>query len=264
MNQTNEVKTLGKMDVLILFVLLAFTSAGTAGLVAVASVESGLLLIVRQVAAVCFTDGVILYWAHRRMKLPDAKQRELANYAMWAGVGVVLLFTVAYGAESVLLDGAQGYFVDAGLGVMPLGDFIGFAVSVILGAQAAGTLGLILYIEQLDPRVKMALLKKEAEDAIAQKQLQDYKTAQEAISGTVGQARALAALRTQLDALGYSEREREALVRVAVNRIQDNRADGITALPAQGVPLFAANLETDAVQGGASPSAFFESKPRKK
>lgn len=220
------IKTLGVLDWLMLGILLIFTSAGTFGLVQITTASDGLALLVRQAAAVGFTDGIILYWHNRRMKYEDAEQRKLATFALWAGVVVVLLFTVIYGAESVLLggDGLKAYALDIFNTRVPLSELLGFTVTVILGLQAAGTLALILYIEQLNPHAKMLLEQRKAEGEINKQQLTDYRTAQKTIAGVVGQAKAITALRSQLAALGYNERESEILVRAAMQRIAESKA----------------------------------------
>lgn len=226
MDNKNNTQTLGVLDWLVLGVLLVFTSAGTFGLVQITSTSDGLALLVRQAAAVCFTDGIILYWHNRRTKYEDETQRNYATYALWLGVVVVLLFTVIYGAESVLLGdgGLKTYDVNIFNMSVPLSELLGFIVSVILGMQAAGTLALILYIEQLNPRAKMLIEQRKAESEINKKQLKDYRTAQEAISGVVGQAQAITALREQLNTLGYNERETEMLVHAAIEKIADTKA----------------------------------------
>jgi len=235
-------QTLGVLDWLVLGILLVFTSAGTFGLVQITSTSDGMALLVRQVAAVGFTDGIILYWHNRRTKYEDSEQRKYATNAMWAGVVTVLIFTVIYGAESVLLGdgGLKEYNLSIFNATVPLSEFLGFIVTVILGVQAAGTLALILYIEQLNPHAKMLIEQRKAEGEINAKQLVDYRTAQKAISGVVGQAQAITALRSQLSALGYSERETETLVRAAMDKIADSKADNSgTGLPVKddGVPV---------------------------
>lgn len=83
-----------KTDKLILVLLLAFTAFGTAGLVDIITVDNGLPLLIRQIAAVGFTDGCVLYWHGRRNQYRDSEQRKWANIMLWAGVGVVLFFTL--------------------------------------------------------------------------------------------------------------------------------------------------------------------------
>lgn len=226
---SKKVNGLGVLDWLVLGVLLVFTSAGTFGLVEITSTSGGLTLLVRQIAAVLFCDGSILYWHNRRTVYEDETQRLLANIALWTGVVVVLLFTVIYGAESVLLGegGLKDTMVLLGSDtVLPLSELLGFTVTAILGMQAAGTLGLILYIEQLNPSAKMIVEQRKAEGEINKRQLIDYRTAQVAISGVVGQAQAITALREQLNTLGYNEREVETLVQAALERIAGTKATG--------------------------------------
>jgi hypothetical protein len=249
--------TLGVLDWLVLGILLAFTSAGTFGLVQITAASDGLSLLIRQVTAVCFTDGIILYWHNRRTKYEDTEQRKYATYAMWAGVVTVLIFTVIYGAESVLLDGGlKLYKVTMFNMAVPLSELLGFTVTVILGLQAAGTLALILYIEQLNPRAKMLIEQRKAESEINKQQLTDYKTAQNTIAGVVGQAKAITALRSQLTALGYNERETEILVRAAMQKIADSK---MIELPDTGsVPV------SNGTGGGSLAENFFGTKARNK
>lgn len=221
-----KVGGLGWLDWFVLGVLLVFTSAGTAGMVAITSNVTGLALLLRQAAAVCFTDGILIYWQNRRGTYADETQRTYATRALWVSVSVVLLFTVSYGIESVLLGagGVAEYTVDAFGAVMPLAELLGFTVSVVLGLQAAGTLALILYIEQLNPSAKMLIAQRQAEGEINERQLADYATAQKSIAGVVGQAQAMVALRAQLAELGYNEKDAEVLVNLAMQKIQNSKA----------------------------------------
>lgn len=242
MDNKKNTQTLGVLDWLVLGILLIFTSAGTFGLVQITSTSDGFALLIRQLAAVGFTDGIILYWHNRRTQYEDAEQRKYATYAMWAGVVTVLIFTVIYGAESVLLGdgGLKSYTLDLFNTRIPLSELLGFIVTVILGVQAAGTLALILYIEQLNPHAKMLLEQRKAEGEINAKQLADYRTAQKSIAGVVGQAQAITALRTQLEALDYNEREIELLVNAAMQKIAESKADNSgTGVPVNkgGVPV---------------------------
>lgn len=220
-----------KTDILILIILLAFTSLGTAGLVELVTADNGLPLLIRQFAAVGFTDGVIIYWHTRRNQYKDREQRKWANRMLWASVGVVLFFTLVYGGLSAMggsewMNDTMKPLAIAGMEFMvgTPAEITALFVDIVLGAQAAGTLAAILYIAQIDPETLKALQQKEAEEAIAKQQATDYKTAQQAIAPLVGQAQALNALREQLTAMGYNEKEREKMVSHALQTIQSGQA----------------------------------------
>lgn len=236
-----------KTDKFILVLLLAFTAFGTAGLVDLVTADNGLTLLIRQIAAVGFTDGCVLYWHKRRNEYKDKEQRKWANIMLWAGAGVVLFFTLVYGGLSALGDSAWMHnnmnpvtLAGMELFVGTPADITALLATAVIGVQAAGTLAAILYIAQIDPQAVQALQQKEAEEAIAKRQAADYKTAQEAIAPIVGQAQAINALRNQLTAMGYSERERENMVSLAEQSIQANKAsvtqNGVT-MPVNGVTI---------------------------
>ena len=227
-----------KMDKLIIGILLAFTAIGTAGLVDITTQAQGLTLVIRQLAAVGFTDGIILYWHKRQGEYKDTKQRTWAGRMLWASVAVVLLFTMIYGGLSVTASNEWMNTITKPLIVAGMELFAGtpaemvsLFVTVVIGLQAAGTLAAILYISQIDPETLKAIAQKEAEEAIAKQQQSDYRTAQKAIAPVVGTAQALAALRTQLTAMGYNERERERMVSLAAREIQAGKADAETVTP---------------------------------
>jgi hypothetical protein len=94
----------------------------------------------------------------------------------------------------------------------------------------------VLYIASLSPHAQMTLRQREAEQEVTERQLADYTTAQKTIAPIVGQAQAIAALRSQLAALDYNEREREKLVNLALSQIQESRAAN-TGTSIQPVPL---------------------------
>lgn len=243
-----------KTDKLILVLLLAFTAFGTAGLVDIITVDNGLPLLIRQIAAVGFTDGCVLYWHGRRNQYRDSEQRKWANIMLWAGVGVVLFFTLVYGGISALGDSTWMHnemrpFIIAGMELFTgtPAEVTALLVTAVIGLQAAGTLAAILYIAQIDPATLQSLQQKEAEEAIAKRQAADYKTAQEIIAPIVGQAQALTALRNQLTALGYTEKERERMVLLAAQNIQANKADvtpSSVTIPADGVTVPGAEVGT--------------------
>lgn len=210
--------------------ILLFTVGGTWELTALTSTMGGIALLARQSAAVLFSDGALLYWHFHKDKYPTAKQRQWAKGMMWESLALVLVFTIAYMLLSVMGDAWTGNVITVRLAGHPFAasvtEWLDVLVLFGLGLQAAGTLSVVLYIASLSPHAQMTLRQREAEQEVTERQLSDYETAQKTIAPIVGQAQAIAALREQLTALDYNEREREKLVNLALSQIQASRADG--------------------------------------
>lgn len=223
--------------------VLAFTVGGTWELTALTSSMGGIALLVRQAAAVLFSDGALLYWHFHKDNYPTDKQRTWARRMMWEALALVLAFTVAYMLLSVMGEAWTGNVITVHVAGHPftasVTEWLDVLVLFSLAIQAAGTLSVVLYIASLSPSAQMTLRQREAEQEVTERQLEDYQTAQRTIAPIVGQAQAIAALRSQLAALDYNEREREKLVNLALRQIQESRAaNNGTPMPTiQPVPL---------------------------
>lgn len=239
--------------------VLVFTVGGTWELTALTASMGGLALLVRQIAAVLFSDGALLYWHFHKDSYPTAKQRQWARWMMWEALALILAFSVGYMLLSVMGSAWAENIITVNLAGHPFAasvtEWLDMLVLFCLAGQAAGTLSVVLYIASLSPHAQMTLRQREAEQEVTERQLADYETAQKTIAPIVGQAQAVAALRSQLTALGYNERERERLVNLALSQIQDSRAansgtdvpvkqepvplrmDGLTALAREAVPV---------------------------
>lgn len=185
----------------------------------------GLVLTFRSILTVALTEGALVYWHNARSKYTNAEQRKLATIAMWVSLVIVTIFSGLYTLENVIFAGGMSTFeVNVNGEGVPLTVAVGYAMTGIIVIQIAGTLGLIFHIESLSPAARMAASLKEAEHSVQEKQLMAFKAAQSAVADTVGTAQALSALRAQLAALGYSERDIANLVVMAENKINAERA----------------------------------------
>lgn len=222
--------------------VLIFTVGGTWQLTALTSNMGGLALLVRQIAAVLFSDGALLYWHFHKDSYPTVKQRQWARFMMWEALALIFAFSVGYMLLSVMGTAWAGNVITVSIAGHPFAasvtEWLDVLVLFCLAGQAAGTLSVVLYIASLSPHAQMTLRQREAEQEVTERQLADYETAQKTIAPIVGQAQAIAALRSQLTALGYNERERERLVSLALSQIQESRAaNGGTAVPVNPLTL---------------------------
>jgi hypothetical protein len=240
MRQNKPDNGMSKWSWVMVGAVLVFTVGGTWELTALTSSMGGLALLVRQAAAVLFSDGALLYWHFHKDNYPTEKQRKWARGMMWEALALILAFTVAYMLLSVMGSAWSENVIMVRVAGHPFAasvtEWLDMLVLFGLAIQAAGTLSVVLYIASLSPHAQMTLRQREAEQEVTERQLADYTTAQKTIAPIVGQAQAIAALRSQLAALDYNEREREKLVNLALSQIQESRAAN-TGTSIQPVPL---------------------------
>lgn len=134
----------------IVYLIVAFTSITTVLLLA----DGSFMGFVRAVVSAAILDGLIAYWDGKRVTLKDKKQRNLSNGMMWAGIATMLLFAVGYGVEYFAPNNAMkpidlfGYEF-----VMTLTEFIIMLATSMIGAWVVITLGVVMYLKQIDPDI---------------------------------------------------------------------------------------------------------------
>jgi hypothetical protein len=208
--------------------ILIFTTMGTWEIVHLVSDVTGWALIIRQVAAVIFTDGALLYHHMHQERYPTERQRKISNTMLWESVAVVSALTVCYMLLSVLGDAwrSEMWSIEApGLTISATAvQWIDIVMLLFLAAQAIANLAALVRISQLSPESSQTLAERQAEQEVITQQLRDYRTAQRVIAPIVGQERALLATQHRLEELGYTPREIALIIAEARTHISDTRA----------------------------------------
>lgn len=217
-----------KNETWLMRVIVGFTSITTVMLLA----DGSLLGFIRGIVAAVILDGLIIYWDEKRVSLKDKTQREWSNRMMWAGVGIMFLFAAGYGVEVFApVDASQTVDLFGFLFSLTLTEAVLMLAASIIGAWVVLTLGVILYMRQIDPEVKADLERTKAiEESDKERRTEEteaYKTAMRVVNRTVGTEKAIRAFRENLKSTGYyTEFEIEQMVEDARREIQIAKTGG--------------------------------------
>lgn len=210
-------------------VIVGFTSLTTVMLLA----DGSFLGLLRGAVAAVILDGLIMYWDEKRVSLKDKTQRDWANGMMWAGVGIMFLFAAGYGVEIFApVDALQSVDIFGFSFTLTLTDAVLMLAASIMGGWVVLTLGVILYMRQIDPDVKADLERtkaiEESEKERRTEEAEAYKTAMRVVNRTVGTEKAIRAFKENLKSTGYyTEFEIEQMVEDARREIQISKTGGI-------------------------------------
>lgn len=230
----------------IVYLIVAFTSITTVLLLA----DGSFMGFVRAVVSAAILDGLIAYWDGKRVTLKDKKQRNLSNGMMWAGIATMLLFAVGYGVEYFAPNNAMkpidlfGYEF-----VMTLTEFIIMLATSMIGAWVVITLGVVMYLKQIDPDILNDLentkAMEEAEAARRKVEHEAYKTAMNVTSRSVGTEKALRMFRKNLEDMAcYKPFEIDEMVERAYREIEASRNGATPSAQPVQMRAFAADGQT--------------------
>lgn len=206
-----------KKDSWIVYIIVLLTSSTT-----VLTLWDGTLFgFLRGVGFAAVLDGSIIYWEGKGETLKDEKQRKLAVGMKWAAVGMLLIIAVAYVVTLfVPVDAAKNVNLFGMLFASTMRDVIHWSVFAMIGAWVVLTLGVVLYLREIDPDVIRERNRKKTVDDTekerAEKEDEAYRTAMKAIAEMTGYERGIAAFEKRLKGDGvYTPHEISQLVSIA-------------------------------------------------
>ena len=204
----------------ILYVLVFITSSTT-----VLTIYDGSFLgLLRGLGIAAVLDGSIIYHEHNANVLKDATQRKTSNAMKWAAIGFLLVIAVAYVLTLFVPVGAvQNVNLFGMKFASTMQEVVHWAVYAMIFAWVVLTLGVVVYLREIDPDVKRERERRIAEDE-AVKQQQDkedasFRTAMDAVAELTGTEKGLKQFEARLIASGYKEYERQQLLVIAKNKL---------------------------------------------
>lgn len=207
-----------KSEKWLIYPLIAFTSLTTIGLV----YDGSWFGFVRAVISAVILDGLVYYWAEKRVQLRDETQRTTANRMMWVGVFLIALFAMGYGARYVLPVSNFQDFPIAGFEVkVTLDELILYFSSTLVSLWVAVTLAVVLHLQYIDPETKRELEQSKALQTRDEHELIAFKEALKVTGERLGQEKALREFEKHLKGLGvYSPAEIAVFLKDAKYGIQ--------------------------------------------
>lgn len=178
----------------------------------------------RGVGFAAVLDGSILYWENKSEKLPDSRQRSWANGMKWAAVGMLVAILVAYVLTLfVPVDAMENVNIFGMQFVSTLQEAIHWTVYGVISFWVVLTLGVVLYLREIDPETKRERERNKAQiEAVKQQQDKEdeaYKTAMEAVAELTGVEKGLKEFENRLKEAGYTEFERQQMLAIAKNKL---------------------------------------------
>lgn len=206
-----------KKDAWVLYLLVFITSSTT-----VLTLYDGTFFgLLRGLAIAAVLDGSIVYHEHNGNILKDERQRKWSNGMKWAAVGFLLVIAISYVLTLfVPVDATQNVNLFGMVFSSTIREVIHWTVYAMIGAWVVLTLGVVLFLREIDPDVIRERERKQSVDAAektrADKEDDAFKIAMNSIAEMVGQERGILALQKRLEGLGdYSEYEITQLVNIA-------------------------------------------------
>lgn len=211
------------------YVIIGFTSITTVLLLA----DNTFLGFVRAIVAAVLLDGLIMFWDDKRVTLKDEKQRKYSNYMMWTGVGIMLFFAAGYGVELFApVDAVKKLDLFGFVFTSTLHDGVLMLAASMIGVWVVLTLGVYLYLRQIDPDIladlaRVAAIEK-AEKKLREVEEKAYEEAMTVASESVGTENAIRAYKARLEMTKiYSPFQIEQMVEQARLKIEISRTGGI-------------------------------------
>jgi hypothetical protein len=216
--------------------VVGFTSLTTFALLA----DGTFFGAVRGAVGAFVLDGLIEYWANKHILLVDAIQRKWAGYMKWAGVGMVFVLALFWAVEMFApMDAVNTYSALGYSYTLSLHDFILMLAQGMIGMWVVLTLGVTLYLQEIDPEVKRDIERSKALGEQEAEHTKAYQSAMKGIQRVVGTEKAFAALRQQLEKDGYSEARIATLLAQAEQVVKQDRGETVDepyrAYPAETV-----------------------------
>ena len=219
-----------KNDNWIVYTIIAITSTTTV----LTMMDGTLLGFVRGILFAAILDGAIIFWERRGESLNDNKQRTISNGMKWAGVGMLVAIAGAYVVTFfVPVDTRQQVDLFGIAFETSAREAIHWGVVGAISMWVVLTLGIVLYLREIDPErvaeLERTKAREEAEKERREQENNAYKTAMQVVSATVGTEKALRAFRENLKQTGYyTEYEIDQMVEAARQKITVNKTGGYT------------------------------------
>lgn len=207
-------------------IIIGFTSITTFSLLS----DNTLFGVIRGFAGAVVLDWLIEYWSGKRITLFDKKQRDWSNGMMWAGVVLVFAMAILWAIEKyVPVDAVDTYAFLGYSYALSLHDYILMLAQGMIGGWAVLTLGVTLFLQQIDPEVKRDIERSKALEEQEKEHTKAYTVAMRGIQRTVGTEKAFEAMRKQLESEGYTESRIESLLAQAQQEVKRDRGEAVDA-----------------------------------
>lgn len=212
----------------ILYVLVFITSSTTV----LTLFDGSFLGLLRGLAIAAVLDGSIIYHERNANTLKDATQRKWSNGMKWAAIGFLLVIAVAYVLTLFVPVGAIQQVDLFGMEfASTIQEVIHWTVYAMIGAWVVLTLGVVVYLREIDPDLKRERERKIAGDeAIKQQQDKEdsaFRTAMDAVAELTGTEKGLKQFEERLIAAGYKEYERQQLLAIAKNKLIEEKTGSL-------------------------------------
>lgn len=222
----------------IVWLVIGFTSLTTFMLLADGTIYG----FIRAAGASTVLDGLIIYWDEKRVSLRDERQRRYANNMTWAGVGMVFLLAFAWAVENYApVDALKTYPILGYEVILTLHDFILMLAQGMIGAWVVLTLGVIMYLRQIDPEIKRDLEYTKALEEREKEHSRAFNSAMRGVSRIMGTDDAMQSARQHFEKAGYTEVKINELLARAEQEIKQDRGETVDA-PMRGYAADAVNF----------------------
>lgn len=233
-----------KKDNWLIYIVVAFTSLTTFGLIA----DGSLFGFFRGLLAAVILDGLIVYWEQKRVTCKNEDQRKKSEIMMWAGVGILLLFAAGFAIEYSLPSKVMrtitvlNYSVD-----VELSELIVYIASTVIGIWVVLTLAVVMYLRGIDPETQKDIERTKATEAREKEELNAYKIANSYTAKELGTLKALELYRADLKSVGkYTEGEITRMVENARLEIARQQIVPPANIPAESVGFQVYNADAAA------------------
>lgn len=189
-------------------------------------------------------DGFIIFWEARSEMLKEKTQRDWANGMKWAGIAMLLVIAVTYAFVSLVpVDAVQKIDLFGMHFASTVRELIHWVIIGMIGLWVVLTLGVIMFMRQIDPDTAMKLEYTKAAQDRQQEKLASYKIANKYTQSELGKLEALEEYREDLKKSGrYTEGEIVAMVMAAGQEIDRQKLIPVN-MAAQPVNSYAANTQ---------------------
>jgi hypothetical protein len=224
-----------KNDNWIVYGIIALTSTTTV----LTMLDGSFFGLLRGVGFAIVLDGFIIFWESRSEALKEKKQRDWANGMKWAGLAMLLAIALAYAFVSLVpVDAVQKVDVFGMTFASTVREVIHWVIVGMISLWVVLTLGVIMFMREIDPDTAMKLEYTKAAQERQQEKLTSYKIANKYTQSELGKLEALEEYRADLVQSGrYTEGEVVAMVLAAGIEIDRQKVVPQKAIPASAVGL---------------------------
>jgi len=217
--------------------------------------DNTLFGLLRGIGFAIVLDGFIIFWEARSEMLKEKKQRDWANGMKWAGIAMLLVIAITYAFVSLVpVDATQKINLFGMSFASTVRELIHWVIVGMIGFWVVLTLGVIMFMRQIDPDTAMKLEYTKAAQDRQQEKLASYKIANKYTQSELGKLEALEEYREDLKKSGrYTEGEITAMIKSAGQEIDRQKMIPFN-MAAQPVNSYAATAQSVPTLADVNPT----------